>query len=81
MQYLVFKYLFYIYFYFIYKSHHGHMVTDIQLPVPSMPITTTVVSLSPNHGDVCPTQYYVIKFGSDLRQVGGFPRVLRFLHQ
>ena len=27
MQYLVFKYLLYINFYFIYKSRHGHMVT------------------------------------------------------
>ena len=25
-------------------------------------------------------QYYVIKFVSDLRQVGGFLRILRFLH-
>jgi hypothetical protein len=38
---------------------------DIQLPVQSVPITTKVVSSNPVH--------YVIKFVSDLRQVGGFP--------
>jgi hypothetical protein len=29
-------------------------------------------------GDVCAIKQYVIKFASDLRQVGGFLRVLRF---
>jgi hypothetical protein len=29
-------------------------------------------------GEVCSMQHYVIKFISDLRQVGGFPRELRF---
>jgi hypothetical protein len=28
------------------------------------------------HGEVYSIQHYVIKFVSDLRQVGGFPRVL-----
>ena len=50
---------------------------DLQLPMQSVPITTDVVSLNldPGRG----IQHYVIKFVSDLRQVGGFFRVLRFL--
>ena len=50
----------------------------LQLPMQSMPITTKVVSSKPVHDKVYSIQHYVIKFGSDLRQVGGFPRVLRF---
>jgi hypothetical protein len=41
-------------------------------------ITTKVVRSNPVHGEVYSIQYYVIKFISDLRQVGGFLRVLRF---
>ena len=37
-----------------------------------------VVSSNPTHDEVCSIQYYLIKFVSDLRQVGGFLRVLRF---
>ena len=33
---------------------------------------------NPVHGEVYSIQLYVIKFVSDLRQVGGFLRVLRF---
>ena len=44
----------------------------------SVPITTNVVSLNPVHGAVYSIQHYVIKFVSDLRQVGGFLQVLRF---
>jgi hypothetical protein len=47
--------------------------------VQSVPITTKAVSLNPVHGEVYSIQHYVIKFVSDLRQVGGFIRVLRFL--
>ena len=56
------------------------MVVDLQLPVQSTPITTNVVNLNLNHvhGEVYSIQHYVIKFVSDLRQVGGFLRVLRF---
>ena len=43
----------------------------------SVPITTKVVSLNPAHGKVSSTQLYVIKFVSDLRQVGGFLWVLQ----
>ena len=44
-----------------------------------MPITTNVVSSNPAKGEVyLAIQHYVIKFVSDLRQVDGFLRVLRF---
>jgi hypothetical protein len=43
----------------------------------SVPITTDVVSSSLDQGEVYKLQHYVIKFVSDLRQVGGFLRVLR----
>ena len=51
---------------------------DLQLPVQSVPIITNVVTLNPAHGEVYLIQHYVIKFVSNLRQVGGFLRVLRF---
>jgi hypothetical protein len=51
---------------------------DLQLPVQSVTITTKVMSLNHIHGEVNSIQNYVIKFVSDLRQVSGFPRVLRF---
>jgi hypothetical protein len=41
-------------------------------------IITIVVSSNPVHGEVYSIQHYVIKFVSDLRQVGGFLQVLRF---
>jgi gamma-glutamylcyclotransferase (GGCT)/AIG2-like uncharacterized protein YtfP len=44
----------------------------------AVPITTNVVSSNSVHGEVYMIQHYVIKFFSDLRQVGGFLRVLRF---
>jgi hypothetical protein len=40
--------------------------------VQSAPIATKVVSSSPARGEVYLIQLYVIKFVSDLRQVGGF---------
>jgi hypothetical protein len=51
---------------------------DLQLHVQSVPITTKVVSSNPVLVEMCSIQQYVIKFVSDLRQVGGFLRVLRF---
>jgi hypothetical protein len=50
---------------------------DLQLPVQSVPIITKVVDEFESHSwrDL---QNYVIKFVSDLRQVGGFLQVLRF---
>ena len=47
-------------------------------PCNQVPITTKVVSLNPVHGKVYSIQHYVIKFVSDLRQVGGFLWVLLF---
>jgi hypothetical protein len=40
-------------------------------------ITTKVVSSNSSHGEVYSIQHYVIKFVSDLRQLGVFLRVLR----
>ena len=51
---------------------------DLQLPMQSVPITTNVVSSNPAHGELYSIQYYVIKFVSDLWQIGGFPQVLPF---
>ena len=51
---------------------------DIQLPMQSVPIATDVVSSNLANDEVYPIQHYVIKFVSDLRQVGGLFRVLRF---
>jgi hypothetical protein len=39
---------------------------------------TNVVSSNPAHREVYLIQHYVIRFESDLRQVGGFLCVLRF---
>jgi hypothetical protein len=41
-------------------------------------ITTKVVSSNPAHGEVYSIQHYVIKFVSDVRQVGDFLRILKF---
>ena len=38
----------------------------------SVPIATKIVRSNPVHGEVYAVQHYVIKFVSDLRQVGGF---------
>ena len=51
---------------------------DLQLPVQSVPITTNVVNSNLVHGEMYSIQHYVIKFVSDLLQVGGFLRVFRF---
>jgi hypothetical protein len=50
----------------------------LQLSVQSVPITTNVVRSSTARGKVYLIQHYVIKFVSDLWQVGGFLGVLRF---
>jgi len=44
----------------------------------SVPIATKVVSSKPVPCEVYSIQRYVIKFVSDLRQVGGFLWVLQF---
>ena len=51
---------------------------DLQLHVQSVPVTTSIVSYNRVHGEVYSIQHYMIKFVSDLWQVGGFLRVLRF---
>ena len=38
------------------------------VPLPSVPITTKVMSSNLAHGGVYSIQYYVLKFVSDLRQ-------------
>jgi len=48
---------------------------DLQLPKQSVPMTSNVVSSNPANGDVYSIENYMIKFVSDLRQVGGFLRV------
>ena len=48
------------------------------LPVQSVPITTNALSSNTVHGEVYSIQHYVIKFVSDLRQLGDFRQVLRF---
>ena len=53
----------------------------LQLPKQSVSITTKVVSSNPAHGEEYSKQHYVIKFVSDLRQVGGFSWYSGFLHQ
>jgi hypothetical protein len=53
------------------------MVVELQLPTQSVPITTNVVSSNHAHGEVY-SIHFGIQFVSDLRQVCGFLRVLRF---
>ena len=50
---------------------------DLQLPLQSVPITTEVVSSNPTQLR-CTIQHYVIEIVSDLPQVSGFLRDLRF---
>ena len=64
---------------------HGELDRDVvsatirlQLLMQSVPIITNVMSLNPDHGEVYLIQHCVIKFVSDLGQVGGFLLVLRF---
>ena len=64
---------------FYMKGHCGRdRMVDLQLHMQLVPITTKVVSSNSAHGTVYSIQQYVIKFVSDLRQVGGFLPVLRF---
>jgi hypothetical protein len=51
----------------------------LHLSVQSVPITTNVVSSNSDRGKLYSIVHYVIKFVSDLWQVSGFLRVLRFL--
>ena len=49
---------------------------DLQLPMQSVSITTSVLSSNPVHDKLYSIQHYVIKFVSDLQQVSGFLSVL-----
>ena len=49
---------------------------DLLLPMQLVPITSKVESSNLADGKVYLIQHYVIKFVSDLRQVGGFLQVL-----
>ena len=51
---------------------------DLQLPVQPVSTTTNVVSSRPAHGEVYSIQHYVIKFVSELRQVGCFLQVFLY---
>ena len=55
-------------------SHYFPVVKDLQLAIQSVPIITKVVSSIPVHGEVYSIQHYMIKFVSDLQQVGAFLR-------
>jgi hypothetical protein len=61
-------------------SHCGRncMVFEFTTTCAIKPITSKVVSANPTHGEVYSIQHYVIKFVSDLQQVGGFLLVLSF---
>ena len=56
----------------------GRMVVGFSLPMQSVLITSEVVRSNPTHGEVYLIQHCVIKFVSDLWQVGGFFWVLWF---
>ena len=59
------------------RCHRGRDRIAVRLSTISA-ITTTVVSSNHVHGVVYLIQQYVIKFVSDLRQVGGILWLLRF---
>jgi hypothetical protein len=67
---------------FDYILHEGAVLIvwylDLQLPMPSVLIATNVVISNPVQARGTSIQHYVIKFVSDLWQVGGFLCVLRF---
>jgi hypothetical protein len=54
------------------------VVQDLQVHVHSVPLTTKVVCSNHAHGEIYSILHYVIKFISDLQQVGDFFRIFRF---
>jgi len=64
---------------YAYRCGLDRMVVEIIINMQSVPITTKVMCSNSAHGDVYSIQQYVIKFVRDMRQVGSFLRVLRFL--
>ena len=72
-------YILFVIFIFENKVTGGKMQLDGQFAwCPAAVECPEVVSLTPIHGKVYLIQHYVIKLFSDLRQVSGFHRVLRF---
>ena len=61
----------------IVDSGRDSMVVVFTTTYATEPITTNASSKHA-HGELYSMQHYVIKFVSDLRQVGGFLQVLRF---
>ena len=57
------------------RHHRDRMVNGFTT---TCAITINVLSSNPVYAEVYSIQHYVIKFVSDLRQVGGFLQVLRF---
>jgi hypothetical protein len=57
---------------------YSNMMLDLQIPLQLVPITTKGLRSNTASGEVYSIQHFVIKFVSDLWQVGGFLRVLRF---
>jgi len=67
---------------FCIKKHNSTQILSYvwlknKLPMQSVPMTNRC-EFETRSGEVYSRQLYVIKFVSDLRQVGGFLRVLRF---
>ena len=62
------------------KNVHASL-HSAQLLKHSVSMTTNVVSSNPTHGEVYSIQQYVIKFDSNMQQVGGFRGYFGFLHQ
>ena len=56
----------------------GRMVVGFTTTCALVPITKNFATSRPAHGEVYSIQLYEIPFGSDLRQICGFPRVLWF---
>ena len=54
--------------------------SNYNVPMQSVPISNKNLSLNPAHDEVYLIQKCVIKFVSDLWQVGGFLRYSGFLH-
>ena len=59
-------------------DHRDCMIVGFTTTYTTSANQTKVVSSNPPHGEVNSIQHYVKKFVSDLPQVGGFLRALRF---
>ena len=62
---------------FLRTSSISTYIIHFHLPVQTVSIPTEVMSSNSSYGEVYSIQHYVIKFVSDLRQVGGFLWVLQ----